>query len=126
MAHWSDGYIDIPHAALDCGELVAKVLREQFGRTVNFPRKESDNLFHRAQLITEHCADFARPVGAPFDGCGVLLFARGRMAHMGLYCLIDQPYLLHSDSRFGSSTRVPLSRVCPPRYRIEGFYAWLD
>lgn len=127
MAHWSDGYIGIPHAQLDCAELVERVLREQLGRDLHFPRRQSDNLFHRAGLITTHARDFARPVAEPFDGCGVLFLARGRMAHIGLYCLIGGlGHVLHSDSAYGSSTRPPASRMVPPRYRIEGFYEWLD
>ena len=125
MAHWSDGYIGIPHARLDCAELVELVLREQLGRVVHFPQKESLDLFHRAALITKHCADFARPVAQPYDGCGVLMFSRGRMAHVGLYCAIDQAYVLHSDSQFGESVRIPLTRVAQT-HRIQGFYAWLD
>jgi len=125
MTHWSDGYIDIPHAELDCAELVARVLREQLGRVVNFPRKQSDNLFHRAALVTQHASDFAARIAAPVDGCGVLMLARGRMSHIGLFCAIDQGYVLHSDSAFGASVRVPLNRV-RVTHRIEGFYAWLD
>jgi len=124
MAHWSDGYIDIPHEQLDCAELVERVLREQFGRTVSFPRKESSNLFHRAALVTRHAADFATPIASPVDGCGVMLLARGRMAHVGLYCAIGAGFLLHSDSTFGASVRVPITRVST--HRIQGFYAWLD
>lgn len=127
MSHWSDDYLDIPHATLDCAELVERVLREQFARDVHFPRRQSDNLFHRAALITQHARDFARRIASPYDGCGVLLLGRGRMAHMGLYCEIaHQAYLLHSDAAFGYSTRIPMTRVCPPLYRIEGFYGWLD
>ena len=127
MAHWSDGYIDIPHATLDCGELVEKVLREQFGRDFHFPRRERDNLFHRSELITAHSRDFAVPIAAPVDGCGVMFIARGRLAHIGLYCVIGSVgYVLHSDSHFGSSTRMPIARMGRPLYRIEGFYDWID
>jgi hypothetical protein len=126
MAHWSDGYINVPHEQLDCGELVERALHEQFGRTdICFPRKSSSDLDHRAGLIVGHAADFARPIDAPVDGCGVLMFARGRRAHIGLYCEIEGvPYVLHSDALFGTSTRMPLSRL-KLRYRIEGWYAWI-
>lgn len=126
MAHWSDGYINIPHTRLDCGELVEKVLREQLGRVVHFPRKERVDVFHRAGLITRHATDFARRIDKPVDGCGVMIMARGRLAHIGLYCAIDQGYVLHSDSHFGSSMRTKINMMVPPVYRIEGFYAWLD
>lgn len=124
MAHWSDGYINIPHDREDCGELVERALREQLGRNYHFPRKESGNLFHRAGLITKHARDFADPIDEPHDGCGVLILSRGRMAHIGLYCAIDQGYVLHSNAIFGSSTRDPINRMVPPVYRIQGFYAW--
>jgi len=125
MAHWSDPYIDIPHADLDCAQLVERVLREQFGRDYNFLRRTSDDLDHRSSLIVTHAADYARRIDQPVDGCGVLMFARGRRAHMGLYCLIDHaPYVLHSDSVFGSSVRTPLTRLMRC-YKVEGFYAWL-
>jgi hypothetical protein len=126
MAHWSDPYVDIPYAQLDCAELVEKVLREVFSREIRFPRKQSSHLVHRSRLITRHTADFARPVAAPFDGAGVLIFARGRVAHVALYCAIaEQGFILHSDSSFGASIRQPLQRVATT-HRIEGFYAWLD
>lgn len=124
MAHWSDGYIDIPHAELDCGELVERVLREQFGREVRFPRKQRQDLEHRSALIVAHRDAFATRIDAPVDGCGVLMFARGRRAHIGLYCLIQGlPYVLHSDALFGSSMRVPLERL-KMRCKVEGWYAW--
>lgn len=126
MAHWSDGYIDIPHDSEDCGQLVERALREQHGKNVRFPQRQRDDLFHRAALIKQHAAEFAYPIPAPVDGCGVLMLARGRMAHIGLYCEIDfQGYVLHSDSLFGTSTRMPISRMVPPFYRIQGFYGWL-
>lgn len=125
MAHWSDGYINIPHAELDCGELVERVLREQLGRAdVTFPKKEREDLAHRSALIVEHAAEFARRIERPVDGCGVLMFARGRRAHIGLYCEIQGvPFVLHSDALFGSSTRMPLSRLMA-RYKVEGWYEW--
>lgn len=125
MPHWSDAYLDIPHAQLDCGELVERVLREQFGRDVTFPRKQRPGLIHRSGLITDHADEFATRIGLPVDGCGVLMIVRGRLAHIGLYCDIDGTgHVLHSDSLFGASVRLPLFRMQPPRYRIEGFYAW--
>lgn len=127
MAHWSDGYIGVPWTAENCAALVERVLREQFGRTVAFPRPARPNVFHYAELLEARRRDFARPITSPHDGCAVIVLARGRLAHVGLYCVLpDQPYLLHSDSSFGASVRIPMSRVCRPRFTIEGFYAWLD
>jgi hypothetical protein len=124
MAHWSDGYIGIPHAELDCAELVERALREQFGYTVRWPRRTADDLAHRSGLIVQHRTQFARQITEPHDGCGVLMFFRGRRAHMGLYCLIQGvSYVLHSDAIFGASVRMPLERVRRV-YRIEGFYDW--
>lgn len=124
--HWSDPYIDIPHAVLDCAQLVERVLHEQFGRAdIHFPRRQADDLAHRSALITGHQVDFAEKIAVPVDGCGVLMLARGRQAHIGLYCLIQGvPYVLHSDALFGSSMRHPLVRL-PRCYRVEGFYQWL-
>ncbi|MBN9477364.1 MAG: hypothetical protein ABS43_03550 [Bordetella sp. SCN 67-23] len=124
MAHWAERYVDIPHDQLDCGELVEKVLREVFGREVTFPRKQSDSLLHRARLITRSAKDYATPVAAPFDGAGVLILARGRAAHIGLYCAIAQGYILHSDDWFGASVLEPVNRLST-RYVVQGYYAWL-
>lgn len=123
-AHWHERFLDIPHSQLDCGELVEKVLREQFGRVVSFPKKERNDLFHRAGLIAAHRDEYARRTTAPTDGCGVMMLARGRMGHMGLYCAIDQGYILHSDSNFGKSVCMPINRILT-LYRIEGFYEWI-
>lgn len=125
MAHWTERYLGIPHAELDCGQLVERVLREQFGRNVRFPRRQHDDLAHRSSLIVDHAADFAEPIAAPVDGCGVLMWARGRRAHIGLYVVVEGiPYILHSDQATGSSVLSPLHRL-PAWYRIEGYYAWL-
>jgi len=127
VAHWSEGYIDVPHAVENCAALVERLRREQFGSKQVFPRPERRAVFHHSDLITSHLRDFVTPIDAPHDGCCVIVLARGRLAHIGMYCeLPDQPYLLHSDSWFGASVRIPMSRVCAPRFRIEGFYAWLD
>ncbi|HDR9585264.1 TPA: hypothetical protein QDC22_007502 [Burkholderia stabilis] len=124
MTHWSEHFIGIPHAQLDCGQFVERVLREQFGRNVRFPRRERDDLVHRSALIVEHVPEFAVPIDEPVDGCGVLMWARGRRAHIGLYVVIDgQAYVLHSDQAMGASILSPLNRL-PAWYRIEGFYAW--
>lgn len=125
MPHWSDTYLDIPHAALDCAELVEKALRETFGKNIVFPRKSSNDIDHRSGLIIRHARDFARLIEQPYDGCGVLMFARGRMAHMGLYCAIAQGYVLHSHSLFGASVIEPINRI-RFSFKVEGFYAWLD
>jgi hypothetical protein len=125
MAHWSDGYIDIPHTELDCAQLVERVLGEQFGRGYRFPRRTSDDLDHQSNLIVANADDYARRIEQPVDGCGMLMWARGRRAHIGLYCLIDHvPYVLHSDSVFGASVRVPAARALR-MYRLEGWYEWL-
>jgi len=130
MAHWTDRYLGISHKRLDCAELVELVLRERYGRNIQFPRRERNDIFHRAALIAAHAHDYARPLEShetPYDGCGVLVLSRGRLAHVALYCdVAGQPSILHSDSFFGQSVLLPLWRVVPPRFRIEGFYAWLD
>lgn len=127
MQHWSDRFVNVPYEVAECAELIEMVLREKFGRKVRFPRPDRrEDVFQRNALIREHTADFARPIDTPYDGCGVILLARNRLAHMGMYLVIDQPYLLHTDSTFGASTRIPMTRVQPPHFRIEGFYAWLD
>jgi hypothetical protein len=125
MTHWSDAYIDIPHADLDCAELVERVLREQFDYMVRWPHRTANDLEHRSGLIVQHRTDFARQIDAPHDGCGVLMYFRGRRAHMGLYALIGGlGYVLHSDAIFGASVRMPVERVRRV-YRIEGWYDFI-
>ncbi len=125
MSHWTERYLGIPHAQLDCGQFIELVLREQFGRDVQFPQRQRDDLAHRSALIVDHTADFATPIDTPVDGCGVLMWARGRRAHIGLYVVIDGiPYILHSDQPTGGSVLSSLHRL-PAWYRIEGYYAWL-
>lgn len=125
MPHWSDAYLNIPHDTLDCAELVEKTLAEVFGKNIRFPRKSSADIDHRSGLIVRHARDFARRIEQPRDGCGVLMFARGRRAHMGLYCAIAQGYVLHSHSLFGASMIEPVNRI-RFSFKIEGFYDWLD
>jgi hypothetical protein len=127
MNHWTDRFLNIPHAQLDCAQLVQKVLAEHYSRSIQFPQKQSNNLFHRAALITQHARDFARPIDQPVEGCGVLMYGRGRMAHMGIYCVLNGiGHILHSDSLFGHSTLLPFARAQPPLYKLQGFYEWID
>lgn len=125
--HWSAVYVGLPYVrdVFDCAGLVERVLTEVFGRGVNLPKERAAQVVGLSTQIMRHQAEFARRVDAPVEGDGVLMVGRGRVNHIGVYCALEEAYVLHNMRNAG---QVCLHRVRDlPRYGlvVEGYYRWI-
>lgn len=130
MNHWSARYIGLPyaHGEADCARLVCRVRSEIFGRPAPTPAEEgrAASAYGRAQQITDVLADFAYPVAVAEDGDIVLMYARARPSHVGVYCLVDgEPAVLHAMERPGQVVLTRLRDLPRLMLRVEGFYRWI-
>ena len=124
--HWSAGYVGLPYVRgeFDCAGLVERVLTEVFGRQVSLPKERAAHVVGLSVQIAEHRSEFARRIDSPSEGDGVLMVGRGRINHIGVFCRIDESYVLHNMRNAG---QVCLHRVRDlERYGlfIEGYYRW--
>ena len=126
MSHWSDSYLGLPwiEGKFDCADLTTKIQLEVFGKTIKLPTSHGESHFGRAATIAVHKDVYVEPIEIPEDGDGVLLLARGRIQHIGTYCLIDgEPWVLHNQQGAGTH-RLRLRDLKKWHYTVEGFYRW--
>lgn len=129
MTHWSVRYVGRSYVegTLDCAALAALVNREVFGREIALPAERSFGLRGLTRQIEALKDDYAAPTDTPREGDGVLMVSRGRLEHIGVYCLIDgQPWVLHAHRGAG---QVVLSRLRDLdnqglKLADPGFYRW--
>ena len=128
-AHWSDAYVraglKYEAGVFECAALVEQIRREVFKHDVHLPRDSSAAASVRGALIRHHLPDYCAPADAPADGDGVLLRARGRPQHVGLYCdIAGEGWVIHN-IEIWNVTRMRLRDL--PRWHIgiEGFYKWI-
>lgn len=123
--HWSQPYVGLPYREADCAALAGRVQREVFGRELALPEARAPGLRTLSWQIEELKADYAEPAPTPRDGDAVLMLARARLQHIGVYCDIDGvPYVLHAVRNAGQTC---LHRLCDlGRYglTVEGYYRW--
>lgn len=127
--HWSDQYLGLPYdeQTFDCAGLAERVRREVFGHDLHLPSERRKGSFGRSAQISENIDDFAVRTSTPEDGDGVLLLAKGRIQHVGLYCLISgEPLILHNSKGLGVTRRY-MRELTKSKwgYTIEGFYKWI-
>lgn len=126
--HWSERYVGMPYVEgdADCAALAARVQREVFGRAIGLPADRAGTLRGLTRQIEDLRADYAERTDAPADGDGVLMIGRGRLDHIGLYCLIDgTPWVLHAMRNAGAVVLHRLSVIDEQGLRVEGFYRWI-
>jgi hypothetical protein len=127
IAHWSDAYLADATLRLSCAALVARVLWERHGVKVNWPSATGMSMIDGASVTAELALGAATHCLDPFDGCGVLMRARGvSAAHIGVGCVIGGEVLvLHALAAAGADGMVlrqsvrTLARLNLP---VEGFY----
>lgn len=119
-------FTGIPYCeqTMDCADFVVLVQRELFGRDFRLPSGRPRGA--RGQLAL---GDLSKPYGTrtdtPADGDLVLMFERGRPAHVGVYFwLAYEPYVLHSCERIGESVLHRARDLPDFGAPIEGFYTW--
>lgn len=128
MSHWAEKYVGKPYIEdeYDCAELAREVLRVDFGQEIKLPTERACGLLGLSRQIERMKADVAILTIEPEEGDGVLMIARGRMDHIGIYCLINGvPYVLHN-SRDAGHTCLHRVRDLPHHgLTVEGYYQWL-
>lgn len=139
MKHWSDKYLGLPYVegSFDCADLARLVQKEVFGRDVAIPgsrdyfgKRGSEKLqAMQGQIASElEKGDVAVPVAEPQEGDAVLIFARGYLEHIGVYCTLNgEPYVLHA-SPGRAAKQVIRSRLrgfTNFGYTVEGYYKWI-
>lgn len=124
--HWSDRYLGMTYVAVenDCAELAARVQREVFGRDVCVPSDRAASSFGRTVQIETLKFDYGVPTDLPADGDAVLMMSRGRLRHLGVYCLIDEPWVLHALVKPGSVVRTRIRELNQRFLKVEGYYRW--
>lgn len=127
MNHWSAGYVGMPWLKdeFDCGTLVERVRREQFGHEIQLTPARRAGPFGRNAQIRQETDSRACQTLTPKDGDLVLLICKARAQHVGVYCVIDgQPWVLHNGQ--GTGVRLmPLWSLEKWGYRVEGYYQWI-
>lgn len=125
-AHWSQSFVGLPYAEADCAALAGRVQREIFGREVTLPSERAAGLRSLSDQIESLKSDFATPVNDPRDGDAVLMLARGRLRHIGVYCEINgTPYVLHAVRNAGQTCLHRLADLGRYGLAVEGFYRWI-
>lgn len=126
MAHWSQKYVGIPYSEADCAELAVRVQAEVFNRNIALPTERAEGLRQLSCQITELQEDFAAPTYSPADGDAVLMIGRGRINHIGIYCVIEGvPFVLHAMRNAGATCLHKLRDLKNVGLELEGFYQWI-
>lgn len=126
-AHWSEAYLGRPYVedVFDCAVLAETVRREVFGHDLQLPSERRPGPYGRAIQLRQHLPDFVAPTTGPRDGDAVLIVAKGREQHIGLYCLIGaEPWVLHNIER-STVHRIRVRDMEKWGYKIEGYYRWI-
>lgn len=129
MAHWSTKYVGQPYVygEADCGHLVMKVSREEFGAQI-----PSDDDLIRVQSnlklisqLQQTVSNLLCKVNSPCDGDIVLMLCRGRPSHVGVYCDIDGiPFVLHATKSAGQVVLHRIDYLPLAFLSVEGYYRW--
>lgn len=132
--HWSERYVGMPYVVdqFECADLCVLVNREVFRREIRLPaiRWHRGKRGHeRYQAMTDQVAaakdDYAEPTSAPEEGDAVLLLSRGRMSHIGTYCVIQgEPWVLHAVSWAGQALLTRIRELHLQGLQVEGYYRW--
>ncbi|WP_427183616.1 hypothetical protein ACL598_17505 [Bordetella bronchialis] len=126
--HWSDKYVGQPYVPEvgDCAALAAKVAREVLCVDCGLPESHATGLWEQSAQVLANKDALAQRIDKPIDAQPALFLARGRLAHIGVVCLIGlEVWILHADQSAGAVVRERLTKMTQYRYVLEGFYQWL-
>ncbi|MFA4294445.1 MULTISPECIES: hypothetical protein [Xanthomonas] len=119
-------FVGIPYdeETCDCADLVVLVQRELFGRDVVLPNGRPRGA--RGQVAL---GELSKPYGArtdtPSDGDLVVMYERGRPAHVGVYFwLAHEGHCLHSNERNGCAVIHRIRDLAAFGASVEGYYTW--
>lgn len=127
MGHWAENYVGMPYieGESDCASLVERVTLNVFGRNLQLPKVRAPSVWGLSSQINQAVEDFAVRTQAPADGDGVLMFARGRLSHVGVYCRIGgEAYVLHALRNAGQVMLHRIRDLPSLGLALEGYYRW--
>jgi len=127
MAHWSDAYMFRPYVPgeFDCGELARLVLAEVFGRHIAIPTARGTGPFADSRLVAQCCAEIGERTDRPADGDAVVMIARGRLGHVGVYYEVrGVAWVLHNSREAGQVVRHRIRELPGTGLLLDGFYKW--
>ncbi len=128
-AHWTEKWLGrqwVP-GRYDCADFVVEVLREEFGRTLEFPPHAAAST-GRDRQIDEMRGDYAIRTIAPTDGDGALMREAGgrrrRRYHIGLVAIHAGTMLVLHCSRDFGAVLCRTGDLPAHGLDLEGFYKW--
>lgn len=125
--NWSCKYIGLSYDDYNCAEFVKLVLKKELKIDLMFPfdmpvriDKQSDEIKKQLKYYVDDT-----PIEKPVDFDMVVMSARKRFCHIGLFVRINgQAYVLHLIGTLALSSLhriVDLNRI---GVKLEGFYKW--
>lgn len=125
MDHWSSKYVGKKYVQgeYDCTHMTVEVMRREFGLNVDLPTERVPTDFGLSALIDKYKEAYTVPTSKPKDGSIVLMKARNRLNHVGVYCVIDgKPYVLHNQKNVGGVVLHKLRDLKNWNIVIDSFY----
>jgi hypothetical protein len=133
-SHWSDAYIGRAYidVEFDCAELSRLVQAEVFHRVIALPTERTYRGLTgpaKVRAMRDQLAackdDYGVRTSAPVDGDAALIRSRGRIDHIGTYCLIGgEPWVLHAAAGINQVIRTRVRDLELYGYALEGYYTW--
>ncbi|VVE90395.1 NlpC/P60 family protein [Pandoraea bronchicola] len=109
----------------DCGDLARLVLKEVFGRDVGIPRARGEGPFADSALVARCCDEIGERTKEPADGDAVVMIARGRLAHVGVYYEQNGvAWVLHNSREAMQVVRHRVRELEGSGFKLDGFYKW--
>lgn len=128
MAHWAEHYVGEPYidGDNDCASFAERVQAEVFEREIDLPSDRAHGMRGQSRQLTDLKADYGVAVDQPMEGDAVLMIGRGRLNHVGVFCVIGGvPHVLHA---MKSARQVCLHRIRDLQQQgltVGGYYQWI-
>ena len=125
--HWSARYVGEAYVegANDCAAFAVRVQQQVFGRDIHLPTARGLGARDWSRQIDALTEDYGDRTDTPADGDAVLMRCRGRLSHIGIYCLIgDAAYVLHAMKNAGQVCLHRLRDLDKQGLWLEGCYRW--
>ena len=129
MSHWTEKYLSLEYskACFDCADLVQHVLKNEQGFDMPLP---DDRTWRgrSAKSLSDFSRNFALPVDAPVEFCGVLMKIQGHRrnmgSHIGIASIVNGVgWVLHAMSGVGV-VFCPVKNLYRFRLELVGYYEW--
>lgn len=109
----------------DCGDLARLVLLEVFARNVAIPAARGAGPFADSALVERCCDEIGERTDFPSDGDAVVMIARGRLAHVGVFYVQNGvQWVLHNSREARQVVRHRVRELEGAGFKLDGFYKW--